>query len=183
MFQVFSRYWWAFLGRGLFAILYVIFAIAWPGITGADLFLLFGAYVFIDGLILAFKALRNWNAQEERWLLLIEGLLGIGIGSLSVIVSRITVQILFFYLVAWSLATGVLKIVGAIRLRKEMAGEWWLLMSGCVSVLFAFLLMAFFEVGTVGLAYIITVYAILYGIMLMILSFKLRQARKSSQPV
>jgi uncharacterized membrane protein HdeD (DUF308 family) len=182
MFDVVSQYWWAFVGRGVFAILYIIFAIFWPGMTTANLFLLFGAYVFIDGILLTFKAIGNWNAREDRWLFLIEGLLGIGIGLLTIIVSRITIKILFFYVVAWSLATGVLKIVEAIRLRKEMAGEWCLLMSGFASVLLALLLMSFFEVGTVGLAYMIAVYAILYGIMMVILGFKLRKTRKVSQP-
>ncbi len=182
MFYALSPYWWAFVGRGVFAIVYIIIAIAWPGITIANLILLFGAYVFIDGLILTFKAIRNWHAKEDRWLLLLEGLLGIGIGLLTFIGSKITIRILFFYIMAWSLGTGVLKIVEAIRLRKELADEWWMLMSGFVSILLAFLLMFFFDVGTVGLAYLVVVYAIVYGIFLTTLGFKLRKARKGSQP-
>lgn len=182
MFYALSPYWWAFVGRGVFAIVYIIIAIAWPGITLVDLILLFGAYVFIDGLILTFKAIRNWHAKEDRWLLLLEGLIGNGIGFVTFIGSRITIRILFFYIMAWSLATGVLKIVEAIRLRKELADEWWLLISGFASVLLAFLLMFFFNVGTVGLAYMVIAYAIVYGIFLMTLGFKLRKVEKLSQP-
>jgi uncharacterized membrane protein HdeD (DUF308 family) len=182
MFYALSPYWWAFVGRGVFAIVYILIAIAWPGITVANLILLFGAYVFIDGLILTFKAIRNWHAKEDRWLLLLEGLLGIGIGLLTFIGSRITIRILLFYIMAWSLGTGVLKIVEAIRLRKELADEWWMLLSGFVSILLAFLLMFFFDVGTVVLAYLVVVYAIVYGIFLTTLGFRLRKARKSSQP-
>jgi uncharacterized membrane protein HdeD (DUF308 family) len=182
MFYALSPYWWAFVGRGVFAVVYIIIAIAWPGITVANLILLFGAYVFIDGLILTFKAIRNWHAKEDRWLLLLEGLLGIGIGLLTFIGSRITIRILLFYIMAWSLGTGVLKIVEAIRLRKELADEWWMLLSGFVSILLAFLLMFFFDVGTVGLAYLVVVYAIVYGIFLTTLGFKLRKARKGAQP-
>jgi uncharacterized membrane protein HdeD (DUF308 family) len=182
MFYALSPYWWAFVGRGVFAIVYIVIAIAWPGITVANLILLFGAYVFIDGLILTFKAVRNWHAKEDRWLLLLEGILGVGIGLLTFMGSRITIRILLFYIMAWSLGTGVLKIVEAIRLRKELADEWWMLLSGFVSILLAFLLMFFFDVGTVGLAYLVVVYAIVYGIFLTTLGFKLRKARKASQP-
>jgi uncharacterized membrane protein HdeD (DUF308 family) len=182
MFYALSPYWWAFVGRGFFAIVYTIIAITWPGITVEIMILLFGAYVFIDGLILTFKAIKSWHAKEDRWLLLLEGLLGIGIGMLSFIGSRITIRMLFFYITAWSLATGVLKIVEAIRLRKELADEWWMLMSGFASILLAFLLMRFFDVGTVGLAYMVIVYAIVYGIFMVSLGFKLRKAQKGSRP-
>ncbi|MBI5582192.1 MAG: DUF308 domain-containing protein [Deltaproteobacteria bacterium] len=181
MFYALAPYWWAFVGRGVFAIVYIIIAIAWPGITVANLILLFGAYVFIDGLILTFKAIRNWQAKEDRWLLLLEGLLGTGIGLLTFIGARITIRILFSYIMAWSLATGILKIVEAIRLRKELADEWWMLMSGFVSMLLAFLLMFFFDVGTVGLAYMVVIYAIVYGIFMATLGFKLRKARNRNR--
>jgi uncharacterized membrane protein HdeD (DUF308 family) len=183
MFEVLSQYWWVFVLRGIFAVLFMILAVFWPGITVAALILLFSSYVLIDGILLILKAIGNWNAREDRLLLLIEGFLGIGIGMLTFIVSSITMLVLFFYIVAWSLSTGVIKIVAAIRLRKEMASEWWLLMSGFASVLFAFLLMSFFNVGTVALAYVIVVYAILYGIILVIMGFKLLKVRKKSQPV
>jgi uncharacterized membrane protein HdeD (DUF308 family) len=182
MFYALSPYWWAFVGRGVFAIVYIMIAIAWPGITVENMILLFGAYVFIDGLILTFKAIKSWHAKEDRWLLLLEGLLGIGIGLLSFIGSRSTIRILFFYITAWSLATGVLKIVEAIRLRKELADELWMLISGFASILLAFLLMFFFDVWTVGLAYMVIVYAIFYGIFMVSLGFKLHKAQKASQP-
>jgi len=182
MFHALSPYWWAFVGRGVFAIVYLIIAIAWPGITVENMILLFGAYVFIDGLILTFKAIKSWHAKEDRWLLLLEGLLGIGIGLLSFIGARITIRVLFFYITAWSLATGVLKIVEAIRLRKVLTDELWMLLSGLASMLLAFLLLFFFDTGTVVLAYMVIVYAIVYGIFMVSLGFRLRKAQKVSQP-
>ena len=65
-----SRYWWAFVVRGIFAILFGILAYAWPGITLATLIIFFGAYVLIDGILLVIKTIGNWGERDDRWLLL-----------------------------------------------------------------------------------------------------------------
>ncbi len=182
MLDVLSRYWWAFVVRGVIAILFGILAFAWPGITVATLILFFGAYAFIDGVFLITKAVGNWKAREDRWLLLLEGLLGIGIGLLTLTAPRVTTLALLFYIAAWSLATGVLEIATAIRLRKEIKGEGWMILSGIASILFALLLMSFPGAGALGLILVIAGYAIVFGIILVTLGFKLRRAGKISQP-
>jgi len=182
MLDVLSRYWWAFVVRGIFAILFGIVSFAWPGITVATLIVLFGAYALVDGIFLIIKAIGNWRGREDRWLLLLEGLLGIGIGFLTLAAPGVTALALVFYIAAWSLATGVLEIATAVRLRKEIEGEGWMILSGIASILFALLLMSFPGAGAVGLVWVIAGYAIVFGIILVILGFKLRGTRKVSQP-
>ena len=181
MLEMLSRYWWAFVVRGIFAILFGILAYAWPGITLATLVIFFGAYVLIDGILLLVKTIGNWGERGDRWLLLLEGLLGIGIGVITLVAPGITAVVLIFYIVAWSLATGVLKIATAIRLRKEIKGEGWMILSGIASIVFAVLVMFFPGAGALGLLWLIAAYAIIFGVMLVSLGFKLRGHRSLSR--
>ena len=183
MVEALSRYWWAFVVRGIFAIIFGILAYAWPGITLLTLAILFGAYVLVDGILLIIKALGNWSGREDRWLLLLEGLLGIGIGIITLVAPGITALGLVLYIAAWSLATGVLEISAAIRLRREMKGEAWMVVSGIASILFAVLLMIFPGAGALGLIWLIAAYAIVFGVVLLLLGFRLRRHRPGLQGV
>ncbi len=168
--------------RGIFAILFGILAYAWPGITLATLIIFFGAYVLIDGILLVIKTIGNWGERDDRWLLLLEGLLGIGIGVITFVAPGITAIVLIFYIGAWSLATGVLEIAAAIRLRKEIQGEGWMILSGIASIVFAILVMFFPGAGAFGLLWLIAAYAKIFGVMLIILWIKLRGHHSRLQP-
>jgi len=182
MLEMFSRYWWAFVVRGIFAILFGILAYAWPGMTLATLIIFFGAYALIDGIFLILKTIGKWGGRDDHWLPLLEGLLGIGIGIITLVAPGITAVILIFYIAAWSLATGVLEIAAAFRLRKEIPGEGWMVLSGIASILFAILVMFFPGAGALGLLWLIAAYAIIFGVVLVILGFRLRGHGSRSQP-
>jgi len=172
-----SKVWWAFLIRGLAAIIFGILALVWPSATLAVLIILFGTYALVDGVFLAVKAISSWNARDDRWLLLIEGLLGIGIGVMTFVSPAVTAIALLFYIAAWSLATGIIEIVSGIRLRKEISGEIWWILSGIVSIIFAVLLMLFPGAGVLGVLWLISTYAIIFGVLLVMLSFRLLSHR------
>ena len=181
MLERLSRYWWVFVVRGIFAIFFGILAYAWPGITLATLIIFFGVYVLIDGILLVIKTIGNWGERDDRWLLLLEGLLGIGIGVITFVAPGITAVALVFFIAAWSLATGVLEIAVAIRLREEIQGEGWMILSGIASIVFAVLVMFFPGAGALGLLWLIAGYAIIFGVMLVILGIKLRGHRSRSK--
>lgn len=168
-----SKVWWAFLIRGLAAIVFGILALAWPAATLSVLVILFGAYALVDGIFLVIKAVSSWKAHDDRWPLLLEGFLGIGIGVITFVAPGVTAIALLFYIAGWSLATGIVEIVSAIRLRKEISGEFWWILSGIASILFAVLLMLFPGAGALGVIWLISTYAIIFGVLLIILSFRL----------
>ena len=168
-----ARYWWVFLLRGLFAIAFGVIAFTYPGITLAALVIFFGAYALVDGAFIVGATLANWRQMENHWLPMLQGILGVFVGVLTFRLPAVTALGLLIYIAAWSLATGALEIVAAIELRKVMKGELWLLLSGICSVIFAFLLMLNPFAAAIGLLWLIAVWAVVFGVLLIGLSFKL----------
>lgn len=175
---LFARNWWLILLRGIVAILFGILALSRPGITLGALVLLFGVYAIVDGIFSLSAAFSGWRHRDDRWLLVLEGLIGLGVGIITLQAPGITAIALVFFIAVWALATGILKIVEAIRLRKEIKGEFWMIFSGLAGVLFAILVMERPMAGAITLVWLIGWFAIIMGGMLTVLSFKLRRLRK-----
>jgi uncharacterized membrane protein HdeD (DUF308 family) len=170
-----SRYWWVFLVRGIVAILFGILAFALPGITLASLVLVIGAYMLVDGALALWAAVTGQTAIENRWLVGLQGVLGVAVGVLTFLMPGITAIGLLVFIVAWALAVGVLQIVAAIVLRKEIEGEFWLGLSGVLSLLFAILVMVNPEQGAIAVVWAIGAYAIVVGALLIAFSLGIRK--------
>jgi uncharacterized membrane protein HdeD (DUF308 family) len=168
------RNWWALLLRGLLAILFGGLVWFQPRISLVALVLLFGAYALTDGLFGIWTAVAGRKEHEHWWVLLLWGLIGVGVGILTLLVPGVTSLALLFYIAIWTIATGVIEIVAAIRLRREIAGEWLLILSGLVSVAFGVLLMAQPAAGALAVLWLIGTYAVIFGVLLVLLAFKAR---------
>jgi uncharacterized membrane protein HdeD (DUF308 family) len=180
--SMFSRNWWVLLLRGVVAIVFGMLAISRPGITLGLLVLLFGIYALVDGVFALLAAAAGWSQRDDRWLLLLEGLIGLGAGFATLRAPGITTIALLFFIAVWALATGVLKIVAAIRLRKEITGEFWLILGGIASVVFSFLVMMNPAAGALAMAWLIGWYALVLGVMLILLSLRLHSLRGIHAP-
>lgn len=171
---VLARNWWLLLLRGIVAILFGVMTYFQPGISLATLVLLFGAFSFADGAIGVWQAVSARKERENWWVLLLGGLLGIGVGVLTLVHPGVTALALLFYIAVWAVATGVLEIVAAIRLRKEIEGEWLLGLAGVASVLFGVLLIAQPGAGALAVLWLIATYAVAFGVIMVLLAFKAR---------
>ena len=174
MLELLARHWWILLLRGLFAITFGILAIARPGITLATLILFFGAYVFVNGIFTLLHAAKGWKHEEDRWLPLIDGLLGVWVGIITFRNPAMTGVMLLLFIAIWSLVSGILEVIAAVRLRKVIQGEAWLAFAGILSIFFALLLMWAPGAGALGLLWLIATYAIAFGVILVGFAFKLR---------
>ncbi len=172
--RILSRYWWMVLLRGVISVLFGIMVFAWPGISLVSLVLLFGAFALADGFGNAVTAIGGRREHENWWVLLLAGLAGIGLGVLTFFNPAVTALALLFYIAVWAIATGLLEIVAAIRLRKEIEGELWLGLGGLASVAFGMLLIARPGEGALAVLWLIAAYAVAYGVILIILAFKAR---------
>lgn len=180
-----ARHWWVFLIRGILAVLFGLAAFFWPGITLTALVLLFGAFVFADGFLTLVAAIRGRAEIDRWWLYLLEGLAGLAVGVLAFLWPGITAFVLLMFVAAWAIVTGALEIAAAIRLRREIEGEWALALAGVLSVLFGGILVWMPGAGALAVVWLIGAYAVVFGIFLIALAFRLRGVSKAmaSAPV
>jgi len=174
MVHALAKNWWLLLLRGIAAIVFGLLAFAWPGLTLLTLILFYGAFALVDG-VLAIVAAITGGAPGARWWLAIVGLFGIAAGLLTFLMPGLTALVLLLFIAGWAIATGVLQIVGAIKLRKEIDNEWFLILSGIVSVLFGVAMMLAPGAGALALVWVIGAYSVVAGVLLVALAFRLRK--------
>lgn len=169
-----ARNWWLILLRGICAIIFGVLTFMWPGLTLITLVLLYGVFALVDGG-LAIGAAIMGSQPVPRWWLALVGVFGIAAGAVTLAWPGITGLVLLFFIAGWAIAAGIFEIVGAIKLRKEIDGEWMLIASGVLSVLFGVLVLMFPGAGALGLAFAIGMFAIVYGALLVAFSLRLRK--------
>jgi uncharacterized membrane protein HdeD (DUF308 family) len=173
-----SRNWWLVVLRGVGGVLFGVLTFMAPGISLAALVLLFGAYAFADGVLAIVTAIRRRASVDRWWVFLIEGLVGIAAGVFTVLWPGITALALVYLISGWAVVTGVLEILAAIRLRKVIAGEWLLALSGILSIVFGAVIALFPGAGALTLVAWIGAYAIVFGALLIALGIRLRTRRR-----
>ena len=172
--------WWAVTLRGLLGILIGILALFMPVSTLLALVYLFGAYAFFDGVLNLVAAWRHTNRRKPWWTLLLSGIVGIGAAAISVVWPGITALALVYVVSAWALITGAFEIAAAVKLRKEIEGEWMLALSGVLSIALSVLLALFPDAGAIGLVWYLGAYAMILGILMVALGWRLRRRRVQS---
>jgi uncharacterized membrane protein HdeD (DUF308 family) len=174
MITTLARNWWVLALRGVAALLFGIMTFVWPGPTLAVLILLFGAYALVDGVFAVIAGISARHEQERWWMMIVEGVAGIIIGLLTFLWPGVTALVLLYFIAAWSILTGVLELAAAIRLRKEIEGEWRLGLAGVLSILFGLLLVFMPGSGALAVIWLIGAYAVVFGIVLLVLAFQVR---------
>src|SRR6266513_2857512 len=174
MIEALKRYWWVPVLRGICGIVFGVIAFAYPGLALATLVLLFGAWVLIDGVFRIVGATAGRASDPDWGFHLIVGILGVIIGFLTFHKPGITALALVIYIGAWALMIGAAEIALAIKLRREIKGEWLLILMGLVSIVFAILLLWNPLPGALALVWLIGSYAIVFGILGIIFGFRLR---------
>lgn len=174
MVETLTRNWGWVVLRGVVAILFGVLTVFRPGITLAALVLLFGAYALVDGVFMVFSAIAN-RRGEPRWVaLLVGGVLGILAGLATFYLPGITAVVLLAIIALWAIVTGIAEIVAAIRLRKEITGEWIFVLAGVLAVAFGVLMIARPAAGALAMLLWIGLYALVTGVMWIALGLRLR---------
>lgn len=173
---VLARNWGAIAIRGVAAIIFGLLTFLMPGLTLAALVLLFGAYALVDGVFSIIAAVRRRAGDPPWWALLLEGVVGIAAGIVTFALPGLTAVTLIYVIAAWAIVTGVLEVAAAVRLRRQLSGEWRLVLSGILSIVFGVLMMMAPGAGALAMMLWIGAYAIVFGVLLLALAFRLRRA-------
>lgn len=168
-----AKHWGLILIRGICAIIFGFLAFAWPGLTLVTLVLLYGVFALIDGSF-ALGAAVGGETPEPRWWLAFVGVLGILAGLATLFWPGITAVILLFFIAFWAITSGVMHIVGAIRLRKEIDNEWLLIASGVISILFGLFLLSRPGAGALSMVLVIGAFAMIHGVLEVMFALRLR---------
>ncbi len=179
--ETFKKHWWVPVVRGVAAIIFGIIAFTHPVMAAATLVLFFGAWVLIDGIFRIVGAIRDRSDSDWGWQLVI-GILGVMVGLLTFHAPGITALALVIYIAAWALMIGATEIALAIKMRREIKGEWFLILMGLASIIFAGLLLWNPIAGAAALIWIIAWYAVIMGVLAIIFGFRLRSLPTLATP-
>ncbi|HEY4069979.1 MAG TPA: DUF308 domain-containing protein [Sphingomicrobium sp.] len=174
------------MARGILALILGVLAWKWPLGTLFAFTLLFAAYAFVDGLASLIGGIQGGSAGERRTGLVLRGILGIAVGVIFVampLVSTFTYAWTTIVLLAfWSVLAGFAEMGAAIRLRKEIEGEILMFLSGLFSVLLGCIIAYFLlrnpAVTILSAAWLISIYALASGVVLVLLALRLRSLAK-----
>ena len=169
-----AKGWWLVVLRGVLAIAFGLLAALLPSLTLFALVMMFGAYALVEGVFNLIAAFRRAGGERPWWALVLEGLVSIAAGVVAFVLPGLTALALVYLIAAWAMLTGILEIVAAVKLRQKIRGEWWLALSGVLSVAFGVLVMLFPGAGALALVLWIAAYAIIFGVLLIALGVRLR---------
>ena len=176
-----ARWWWTFIVRGLLAIAFGLLAFLAPGWGIAVLIGLFAAWALIDGAGSLFAGFRTRGVDRSWWLEVLEGLVSIAAGVIALLLPADAAQVLVILVAAWAIVTGAIQIWTAIRLRRAIRGEIWLVLAGAASILFGVTLFLFPAAGALSLVWLIGSGAIVFGAFMIMLGWRLRRIHEMGQ--
>jgi uncharacterized membrane protein HdeD (DUF308 family) len=175
--------WGWFLFRGIIALILGLLAIFFPFSALTAFAFLFALFAFVDGVSLLVSGIAGATRHRERWWgLVIAGLMGIAVGVIYIAwpaLSTISYAFVFLVMVAiWAIVNGLGQIEAAIRLRREIEGEWLLAVAGTFSILLGVAILAVTAAvpgaSLISVGLIIGFWALLAGLALIALGFRLR---------
>ena len=172
--DTFRLNWWLLALRGLIAVVFGVLAFMWPGATLITLVWLFGVFAMVNGILSLVLAAKTPKGYPRVGSLILGGLLGILAGFLAFVMPGITALGLLILIAAWAIVTGVMELVAAVRLRKIITNEWLLILAAIASVAFGVILLLQPAAGALALIWLIGAWALVFGILLMILAFRMR---------
>jgi uncharacterized membrane protein HdeD (DUF308 family) len=161
--------WWSLAIRGVAGIIFGIACFAFSGVAGLLLVLLLAAYLMIDGIFAAIG-----GALVRSWWLLAEGVLGIVAGILALFFPTITALALVLLVAAWAILTGIAELGAAVLLRRVIANEWLLGVTGIVSLALGIALALNPYAGLVTIVWLIGGYAFVFGVLCLALAIRMR---------
>ena len=172
--------WWMLALRGVLSIAFGIAVFFWPDLAWLVIVALFAGYAILDGAFALSSAVVGHKHGRQWWALVLEGVVGLGAGFLTLLWPDVT-ELIFLYLIGfWAITTGFLEIAVAVRLRKDIEGEWVLGLAGVLSILFGLTILFIPAAGALAVAWLIATYALVFGALMLALAFRLRSRHRGS---
>lgn len=180
MTMMFVRSWRSLAARGALALAFGFTALLWPTMTLTAFTLIVGTYALVDGSILIALGTRH-IVRDFAWVLLLKGLAGVGLGLAALLLTRTMIDLLALLVAFWAITTGVLELVAAAALRRELPGEMLLAVAGTASVLLGFAILLWPAATAAALVMILGAYALVFGAATLAQALRLRDQSRPSR--
>ena len=176
--QLLNNFRTMFLFRGIAALVFGVIALVWPNLTVLALVLLFGIYAIISGITAVAAALQN--REVHGWgVLLFEGVLWLLAGVVALVWPGITALSFLYLLATWAIITGILELIAPLSFPMSGGRGVLMVLSGLVSIVFGIVIAAQPASGLLAVAWLIGIYAIVFGILHLVAYFEARSAVSS----
>lgn len=177
--------WWWVLIRGIAAVVFGVIALVSPAVAFTAITLAFGIYAIVDGVFTAGHAIRVRSTFKHWGWLLVQGILSVlaGIAALVLpgLIGLFGGLVILWTIVIWNITHGIVGIRSAAGAAAGNAKTWGII-AGVVSILFGVLLgaLVWFTPGSalLGLVWLIGIYAIVFGVMLVVTAIQVRSHGK-----
>ena len=178
MSEVLAQRWWAVGLRGILAIIFGLICLLTPGIAVGAFVIVFAAYMFVDGVFAVISGIRAARSSESWGLLILEGVVDLAAGVIAILWPAITLVALVWIVAIWAIVSGALMLAAAFSLNLDY-GRWWLALGGIASIVLGILLIIEPFIGAVVLTLWIGAYALMFGLLLLVLGFQLHSKREA----
>ncbi len=173
-----QKKWWLLLIRGILAIIFGLIALFSPGIVLVTLLFYFGFVALFSGLFLIIEGIAV--KDDDRGLHIFEGIVSIIFGLLFLFMPGFVFSFIMYFIAFWAIIGGIMQIIYAIKLRKEIPNEWMSILSGVITLIFGILVLFNILAGASALVMVFGIYALIWGLMLIALSFKVKGLKPSA---
>lgn len=172
MLENLQKNWWLIAVRGVLAILFGLLALFSPMIVIFSLMTFFAFFLVLSGFFLI--TLAFLGEVENRWLRVLEALLFIATGAVILINPASAVSWIMILIAAWAIVSGIFQVMGAIRLRKVIRNEWYMIFGGVISIIFGIVIATNLIAGAAAITMVFGIYALVVGIFTLILAFRIK---------
>jgi uncharacterized membrane protein HdeD (DUF308 family) len=167
--------------RGVLAITFGLIALLSPIATAIALAIVIGAYAIINGIFDIIEAIRH-RGSSSMVLRIVLGAVSILFGILVLVWPGMSLAILVIIIGVWAIIIGILQIMSSVRHRAVPNSGWvWGVIGGALSILFGILVLIWPGTGLVTIIWIIGIWAIAWGITLIVLGIQLRKAAGTNE--
>ena len=169
--------WWMMAARGILAVLFGGVIAVWRVPVFDAVIVSFATYAIADGLLAIASALRAASPRTAGWPIALEGIVSVGLGVLA-LNWPLFPQRVIDVLIVWGLLTGILEIVAAVGLPRELAAHWLVGTGGASSIFLALVVLALPHAGSDRIALGLAAYAIVFGVVILLAALRFRLASR-----
>jgi uncharacterized membrane protein HdeD (DUF308 family) len=174
------HHWWLFLLRGIAGVAFGVLTLLWPGATLLVLMALIIAYALVDGIVALVYAFRLRPLFDRWWMLLIQGVISIAFGVFAVVQPGLSIAYIVVSVALWMLFAGTAQLLLA-RVIKTMGGSpRWAIVGGILTLALAIAAVAFPRVTVTAVLLFIAWFALVIGIVQLVVAFRVRSLLKAA---